>query len=89
MCLAVKMKRQRVATIVNEFNQSLERKKNLICRRLFMSSRKTSQQEILRLSRAATAKKSDRKACVIMHVQSVRSSNLMFCLLKFFDFAKG
>ena len=47
-----------------------------------MSSRKTSQQEIFCLRRVATAKKSDRKACVIMHVQSGRSSNLMFCLLK-------
>ena len=71
-----------IATKLNEFNQSLERKKNLVCRRLFMSSRKTSQQEIFCLRRVATAKKSDRKACVIMHVQSGRSSNLMFCLLK-------
>ena len=80
-----------IATILNEFNQSLERKKKLVCRRLFMSSRKTSQQEIFCLRRAATAKKSDRKACVIMHVQSGRSSNLMFSLLKplleFFYFA--
>ena len=52
-----------IATIVNEFNQSLERNKHLICRRLFMSSRKTSQQEMLCLGRAAAAKKSDRKAC--------------------------
>ena len=62
-----------IATILNEFNQSLERKKNLVCRRLLMSSRKTSQQEIFCLRRAATAKKSDRKACVIMHVQPGRA----------------
>ena len=38
-----------IATVLNEFNQSLERKQNLICRRLFTASKKKkiSDQEIL------------------------------------------
>ena len=59
---------RKITTILNEVNQSLKRKK--IGRRLFRFSRKTSHHEILCLSRVATAKKSDQKACVIMHVQS-------------------
>ena len=58
-----------ISTILNESNQRSERKKNF-CRTF---SRKTSYQEILcfkvpGISRAATTKKSDRKACVTMHV---------------------
>ena len=49
---------------------------------MFRFSRKTSYHEILWLSRVATAKKSDQKACVIMHVQS----NVL--LVKSFDFAR-
>ena len=52
---------------MNSIKVQRERK---IGRRLFRISRKTSHHEILCLSRVATAKKSYRKACVIMHVQS-------------------
>ena len=66
-----------IAFTLNEFNQSLERKKNLICRRLFTASKNTSHLKILCLSRAATARKSDLKVCAIMHVQSVQSNVLL------------
>ena len=74
-----------ITTISNEFNQSLEGKKNLICRRLSRKKLPT------RKFRGATAKKSDRKACVIMHMQSVQSNVWLVkthCL-NFFDFAKA
>ena len=53
---------------VNEFNQSLERKRNLSS--LVYGLKNTSHQEILCLSRAAMETKYERKAYVIMHVQS-------------------
>ena len=43
------------------------------------------------ISRAETAKKSDRKACVVMHVQSVQSNVLLVnthSCLNFFTFLK-
>ena len=52
MCV-VQLRREgsEIATILNEFNQSLERKKTLNCRRLLTASKKLG-----------TAKKSDRTA---------------------------
>ena len=46
MCRAVTMRRQRNRHILNEFSQSLEGEKNLICRRL--SEKKKFRQEISR-----------------------------------------
>ena len=57
-----------IATILNEFNRSLQGKKTLISRRL------SKKPVPIRKSCGATAKKSDRKACVIMHVQSVQGN---------------
>ena len=54
VCRAVTMRRQRNRHILNEFSQSLEGEKNLICRRL--SKKKNS----VRKFHAATAKKSVR-----------------------------
>ena len=45
MCRAVTMRRQRNRHILNEFSQSLEGEKNLICRRL---SKKKFRQDISR-----------------------------------------
>ena len=70
----------------------VQRERKNFCR-LFTFSRKTSHQEILcfkvpGIIRAATAKKSDRKACVIMHVQSNQCSARENPLIEFFDFPK-
>ena len=77
MCGADTMRRgSEIVPFFNKFNQSLEGKKNLICRRL-------SKKELpIRRFRAATVKKSDRKACVIMHVQAAQSNVLLIKNLK-------
>ena len=66
------MRRQRNHHYFKWIQSRLEGKKNFICRRLFTASRKTSHQEILCLSRAATAKKSDQKS-VRHHARAVRA----------------
>ena len=53
-----------------------------ICRRL--SKKKTS----FRKFRAGTAKKSDRKACVVLHVQS-KQSNVLLVKTQGLNFAKA
>ena len=65
-----------IVTILNEFNQSLERKKSLPWLVYVLKKNFPLGQEILCLfnSCAAKAKKSDRKACSACRV--------MFCLLK-------
>ena len=69
--------RSEIVTILNEFNQSLERKKSLSWLVYVLKKNFPPGQEILCLfnSCAATAKKSDRKACSACRV--------MFCLLNF------
>ena len=57
------------AIILNQFNQSQKRNKNLLWL-VFYVLKKNFPSGNLCLSRTATAKKFDRKACVIMHVQS-------------------
>ena len=63
-----------IATKLNEFNQSLERKKNFPSL-VYGLKKNTSYQEILCLSRAATAKKSDLKdpASVRHHARAVHA----------------
>ena len=66
-----------IATKLNEFNQSLERKKNFPSL-VYGLKKKTSYQEILCLSRAATAKKSGKCAPSC----TCSSCRVMFCLLE-------
>ena len=47
VCRAVIDAGSEIATILNEFNQSFERKKNLICPRLFTASKNICHREIL------------------------------------------
>ena len=80
VCRAVTIRRQRNRHDYFKWIQSsLERKKKIDLSSLVYGLKRTFHQEILCLSRAATARKSDQKACAIMHVQSFR---VIFCLLK-------
>ena len=80
VCRAVTMRRERNRHDYFKWIQSsLERKKKIDLSSLVYGLKRTFHQEILCLSRAATARKSDQKACAIMHVQSFR---VIFCLLK-------
>ena len=60
-----------IVTMLNEFNQCLERKTNLICRCSCLRPQ----------INIPSGKKSERKACVIMHV-TCSSCRVMFGLLK-------
>ena len=85
VCRAVMMRRQRNHHYLKWIQSSLEGKKNLICCRLFTASKKIPIREFYSLIEQQRQINPTKKACAIVHVQSVQS-NLMLVKNKCFNF---